>query len=752
MKDPNIQSKLHQNLLTFTILVFLTNVGHSTMVQRDSLLQYLNNNGIELTKTFLSKRNLKYHDQVTRIESEYLLAIISSDKNPEQVADILSKNEVLKSLNSTELIDLLRFINESISYLIQNKDAYISANLTGYKITLNNQQYREAYHFLSQLITYYRLFKDPEKTKDILSKMKSLAGKDNYLTARYHIMEGYVYMTDQDDRCIPAFQNGIKMMEPFLGKSNDFLTLDRYSLVSDSVNVASAYLEYSKWMQIKGDLKKSGELLIMGKRLIPADTAYIVHQINYYNSLSSIYADLKNPTKSKEYALLSVDIAERKNFDKLRNSSIALFLAKALVSEGKYKEAIIEYQKVLLTAKSGSRMLRNTFLNIAKIYYEMGNYDMMNSYLNQSDTLKVIGPDVNLLSPLMHGYSFHVNKNYKKAINIAQEVLSMAIENNDIRFKSNAYLLLSKSYEDSGDFLKGLYFYKLFTASIDTLYNQGQEMAVFDLTADYENEKKEAQIASLSETNLLKNSVINTQRLFLIGLILGAIALTIFIYLLTSFNKKLSSRNIIIEKSVEEKNILLREIHHRVKNNLQMISSLLKLQTVYIKDANAVQAITEGRSRVQAMAILHQNLYSDTSLTGVNIETYFENLIQGLFDTYNISEDKIHLVKNITPLILDVDTVIPLGLISNELISNALKHAFNESLSGKIEVTLQEINSELVLRISDDGIGYISGKENPGFGSKLIQTLSDKMNAILEISNDIGCTVKITIKEYQKVG
>ena len=742
----------HRIIALIFILSSSGNIGYSNLIEKDSILQYLNINGTEATKNFLKRKDLKFPDKNTQVQAEYLLAFLLSGNNPEQVSDSLARLPVVQKMNSEDIKDLLRFINATIDFLIEEKDTYIITNLTGYKIALSRYYNRESYAFLSQIITYYRLFKDPKNVDSTLVKMKDLVGKDKYLMARYRIMEGYIFMSNQDDNCITSFQKGIEMMEPFLGKSNDFLTLDRYSLVSDSVNVASAYLEYSKWMQIKGDLKKSGELLIMGKRLIPADTAYIVHQINYYNSLSSIYADLKNPTKSKEYALLSVDIAERKNFDKLRNSSIALFLAKALVSEGKYKEAIIEYQKVLLTAKSGSRMLRNTFLNIAKIYYEMGNYDMMNSYLNQSDTLKVIGPDVNLLSPLMHGYSFHVNKNYKKAINIAQEVLSMAIENNDIRFKSNAYLLLSKSYEDSGDFLKGLYFYKLFTASIDTLYNQGQEMAVFDLTADYENEKKEAQIASLNETNLLKNSVINTQRLFLIGLILGAIALTIFIYLLTSFNKKLSSRNIIIEKSVEEKNILLREIHHRVKNNLQVISSLLKLQTVYIKDANAVQAITEGRSRVQAMAILHQNLYSDTSLTGVNIETYFENLIQGLFDTYNISEDKIHLVKNITPLILDVDTVIPLGLISNELISNALKHAFNESLSGKIEVTLQEINSELVLRISDDGIGYISGKENPGFGSKLIQTLSDKMNAILEISNDIGCTVKITIKEYQKVG
>ena len=655
-------------------------------------------------------------------------------------------------MNSEDIKDLLRFINATIDFLIEEKDTYIITNLTGYKIALSRYYNRESYAFLSQIITYYRLFKDPKNVDSTLVKMKDLVGKDKYLMARYRIMEGYIFMSNQDDNCITSFQKGIEMMEPFLGKSNDFLVSERNSLISDSVIIASAYSSYSRWIQGKGDLKRSGELLIMGKKMIPADSLYVIHQINYYNNLSSIYADLGNPSKSIEYAMLAADITDKKKYSKLRNSSVALFLAKALISNRLYQQALDEYQKVLKTAKAGSKMLRNTYLNIAQVYQKMEMFDLMNSYLKQGDSIEVIGVDVDMLTPLLKGYSAINLKNFKEAIGKGQEVLVLAKDNFNPRIEADALLLLSKAYEGAGNFSEGLHYFKLYTQSIDMLYNQGQEMALFDLTEKYENQKKEALISTLNETNILKNSVIKTQRLFLVGLLVGALALGIFIYLLITFNKKLSSRNVIIEKSVEEKNILLREIHHRVKNNLQVISSLLKLQTVYIKDANAVQAITEGRSRVQAMAILHQNLYSDTSLTGVNIETYFENLIQGLFDTYNINEDKIQLVKNITPLMLDVDTVIPLGLISNELISNALKHAFNESLSGKIEVTLQEINGELVLRISDDGIGYISGKENPGFGSKLIQTLSDKMNAILEISNDKGCTVKVTIKEFQKVG
>jgi two-component sensor histidine kinase len=635
----------HRIIALIFILSSSGNIGYANLIDKDSILQYLNINGTEATKNFLKRKDLKFPDKNTQVQAEYLLAFLLSGNNPEQVSDSLARLPVVQKMNSEDIKDLLRFINATIDFLIEEKDTYIITNLTGYKIALSRYYNRESYAFLSQIITYYRLFKDPKNVDSTLVKMKDLVGKDKYLMARYRIMEGYIFMSNQDDNCITSFQKGIEMMEPFLGKSNDFLVSERNSLISDSVIIASAYSSYSRWIQGKGDLKRSGELLIMGKKMIPADSLYVIHQINYYNNLSSIYADLGNPSKSIEYAMLAANITDKKKYSKLRNSSVALFLAKALISNRLYQQALDEYQKVLKTAKAGSKMLRNTYLNIAQVYQKMEMFDLMNSYLKQGDSIEVIGVDVDMLTPLLKGYRAINLKNYKEAIGKGQEVLVLAKDNFNPRIEADALLLLSKAYEGAGNFSEGLHYFKLYTQSIDMLYNQGQEMALFDLTEKYENQKKEALISTLNETNILKNSVIKTQRLFLVGLLVGALALGIFIYLLITFNKKLSSRNVIIEKSVEEKNILLREIHHRVKNNLQVISSLLKLQTVYIKDANAVQAITEGRSRVQAMAILHQNLYSDTSLTGVNIETYFENLIQGLFDTYNINEDKIHLVK-----------------------------------------------------------------------------------------------------------
>ena len=135
-------------------------------------------------------------------------------------------------------------------------------------------------------------------------------------------------------------------------------------------------------------------------------------------------------------------------------------------------------------------------------------------------------------------------------------------------------------------------------------------------------------------------------------------------------------QNTIVFEALKEKDFLLREIHHRVKNNLQVISSLLSLQARQIGDKNIQKAINEGRSRVRSMALIHQNLYQNENLTGVSVERYLSNLLSELFDTYKVDSDKITLHFNIQDIDLDVDTMVPFGLILNELISNCLKHAF----------------------------------------------------------------------------
>jgi len=133
----------------------------------------------------------------------------------------------------------------------------------------------------------------------------------------------------------------------------------------------------------------------------------------------------------------------------------------------------------------------------------------------------------------------------------------------------------------------------------------------------------------------------------------------------------------------DEKDILLREIHHRVKNNLQVISSLLGIQSRSIKDVQAKQAIHEGRARVHSMSLIHQNLYKKDNLTGVDMRVYLNKLSTDLINTYNLSEGQIEIEKDIDELILDVEYVVPIGLIINELISNALKYAFPDQQNGK---------------------------------------------------------------------
>jgi two-component sensor histidine kinase len=204
---------------------------------------------------------------------------------------------------------------------------------------------------------------------------------------------------------------------------------------------------------------------------------------------------------------------------------------------------------------------------------------------------------------------------------------------------------------------------------------------------------------------------------------------------------------------LEEKDILLKEIHHRVKNNLQVVSSLLSLQSRFIRDEQALNAINEGKNRVKSMALIHQNLYQEDNLTGVAIKPYFEKLIRSLFDSYNIDRDRIQLDMQVDNLTLDVDSVIPIGLITNELVSNALKHAFPNSENGLVKVKLKEENNRIVLQVMDNGVGMEkpeSAMESNTFGYRIINAFKEKLGAELLIENNGGTNIKIFIAHYQK--
>jgi PAS domain S-box-containing protein len=207
----------------------------------------------------------------------------------------------------------------------------------------------------------------------------------------------------------------------------------------------------------------------------------------------------------------------------------------------------------------------------------------------------------------------------------------------------------------------------------------------------------------------------------------------------------------IITDSLKEKELLIKEIHHRVKNNLQIISSLLKLQSGYIKDKEALEMLVESRNRIQSMAMVHQKLYQSKDLSKINFQEYINQLLAHLFQVYKVDNNLIALNVNARDIKVGVDTAIPCGLVINELVSNSLKHAFPGGRKGKIEIEMNETGPlNYILSVSDNGIGFpkdIDFRNTVSLGMQLIITLSEQLDGKINLMNGKGTKFVITFQE-----
>ena len=170
--------------------------------------------------------------------------------------------------------------------------------------------------------------------------------------------------------------------------------------------------------------------------------------------------------------------------------------------------------------------------------------------------------------------------------------------------------------------------------------------------------------------------------------------------------------------------MLFREIHHRVKNNLQTVSSLIQLQPIPAESKRDMTA------RIAAMSAVHQQAYSMDQFTQIDLSTYMKALLDNIRTSYG---DSVVIESQVQPLIVDRDSALPLGLIVNEVITNAMKHAFTATTNGHVDVSIMRLNAETgELRISDNGPGYVPSKEDRGMGSRLIRAL------VRQLGNDYG--------------
>ncbi|MBJ6117252.1 hypothetical protein JAO76_03565 [Pontibacter sp. BT310] len=208
----------------------------------------------------------------------------------------------------------------------------------------------------------------------------------------------------------------------------------------------------------------------------------------------------------------------------------------------------------------------------------------------------------------------------------------------------------------------------------------------------------------------------------------------------TLLDMRVKHRTRMLERKHREKELLLQEVHHRVKNNLQIVISLLNLQARHVKDPEAIEVMQAIRSRVRSMALLHERLYRHDNLEHIDLENYFREICESLYAAYGVSEEKVALLLDIPPTNIDLDSAITLGLIVNELVSNTLKYAFPDSGAGSLGIELQHLESNRYqLTVWDNGIGsFKEPDQQQSFGLQLVSSLSKKLDGKIINDNNNG--------------
>jgi len=275
----------------------------------------------------------------------------------------------------------------------------------------------------------------------------------------------------------------------------------------------------------------------------------------------------------------------------------------------------------------------------------------------------------------------------------------------------------------------------------DSLFTLEKQEKVLELQTKFETAEAENENILLRKDNELQATRISQQNTLLsIGVISALVFLSLATFLYLQ-RKKLRSTKRQLEASLGEKETLLKEIHHRVKNNLQLVTSLLNIQAEKESPQTIGEFLTQGQNRVKSMALIHEQLYRSDNVSSINMQEYFEKLVKSILEihgnpsiSYEIQTENNHL---------DIDKAIPLGLIINELVNNSLKHAFTNNGAGNLQVQMKEIADQLEVNIKDDGKGFPSEPTKNSIGLQLVNILAKQLRGRFEFHHQIGTTARL---------
>lgn len=468
-----------------------------------------------------------------------------------------------------------------------------------------------------------------------------------------------------------------------------------------------------------------------------------------YLNLADAQRELGNPQNVLSY-LKKAD----QYYKKVGWMSNSYGIGNAYLKVGEIDSAILTFQKSIeVASKKGTQLtLMIAHQGFAEALFQKGQWkEAFEQYQIGLEMTTAMGNKLDVVVCLQRiANALLKNNAFREALSKSQQSIQLSQKIKAKKHIRDGYYLQAQILSAMGNFENAYSIYQKGKLLADSLIAGDADLQFAQMQAQFELDKKTEDINLLNQEKQIQEARIRNKDLLIYGFLIVLI-LSVLLALSIFFRYRQKNKaNKVLREQKHQIEMLLGEIHHRVKNNLQVISSLLSIQSDQIQDKTAKMAVLEGQSRVQAMGLIHENIYKAENFAFIQMEEYLKKLSSTLIGSYGFRQDQIEVKIDTANLSVDVDTAIPLGLIINELLTNSLKHAFRATDNPCLWITLRlDENNLLVLEIKDNGGGFLVSSNQKSFGLRLVNELTRQMGGTIDFIHGPGFSVSLKFKKFK---
>lgn len=427
-------------------------------------------------------------------------------------------------------------------------------------------------------------------------------------------------------------------------------------------------------------------------------------------------------------------------------------------------KAIKEFKKVLKEKKEGSTLedyefqaligLSDNYREIYKLNLETDHSSYLDSAEKYTDLAFKLVPDSMLadknIARLQKGFILQERGKFAEALQFMNQASNFFLYRDELYNIKQLYMSKADLFKAMGAMDSAFHYQKLYYDISDSIVNLETRKYTNQLETQYETAKKEKRIQALETQSKLQKA--RNQLSLTMAVAVGFILIIVTYFLIQNRKKsnRLAEQNKIIQQSHKEIEDLIRESHHRIKNNLQVVSSLLKMQSKSAKSDETRANLLEAFNRVKTIAVLHQKLQGSQTFKQIQMQEFIGQLTEAIQGSVASSNQDIELITDVDPILLSTDQSISVGLIINEVLTNSFKYAFPQN-TGQIKLWLkQKVEDDIILSICDDGQGLPANfdiTKNPSLGYKIINSMTVKLKGELDISSVNGTCTSIRFRK-----